>query len=118
MLNPKQAQICISRADLIIKSCKSFKIGKTGQPLLSRFNAKYRREFEQIKQLYSSKNEILISELESTLNSHYFSHPQNGNYKEGSAGDMNDYSPKYLLYIVFTPKRNLLERLIKTIRQD
>lgn len=118
MLNKKQATICITRADSIIKNSGTFKIGKTGQLLESRFNSEYRTHFDNIKKLYSSKNEQLINELESTLNSHYFRHPKNSNLKEGSAGDMTDSNNNYLLYIVFTPKKNILQKIVEKILKD
>lgn len=118
MLNKPQAKVCTERADETIKNCKSFKIGKTGQTLKNRFNKEYRDSFENIQQLYSSKNKQLIDELESTLNSHYFNHPENSNFKEGSAVEMTDINNKYLLYIIFTPKLNFIEKIIKKFSKE
>ena len=118
MLNKPQANICIKRADEIIKESKSFKIGKTGQTLKLRFNSVYRANFQRIEKLYSSKNEQLISELEATLNSHYINHKKNENLKEGSAGDMNDYSERYFVCIVHTPRVSIIERIIKTFSKE
>jgi hypothetical protein len=118
MLNKQKAKLCIERAESIIKNCKSFKIGKTGQTLENRFNLKYKTDFENVKQLYYSRNEQLINQLESTLNSYFISHPKNSNLKEGSAGDMTDTNDKYLLYIVFTPQRSLIEKIIKKFNQE
>jgi hypothetical protein len=113
MLNKKIATKTIEKAKNTIKTSKKFKIGKTGQTLNDRFNSKYQLSFENIVQLYRSKDKELINQLESTLNSHFYSHPKNFNVNEGSAGDMTDKNGFYILYIVCTPEESLIEKIIK-----
>ena len=118
MLHRQIAQKAIDRANFIIKTSQKFKIGKTGQTTKARFNSDYRTYFEKIERIYRSKDKSLVNDLESTLTTFFKGHPKNFNLKEGNAGKMTDENGYYILYIVFTPDKSIIETILDRFRKN
>ena len=92
------------KIDNIISICHNFKIGKTGQPLLDRFNCNdYKDTYNRIESVYSSKHKSFIDNMEVLLIEKYKSHPKCDNVKElGSINDhMTSKNHLYHVYIVY-----------------
>ena len=74
-INEKQAAILESlirvSANLMERSNKHFKIGKTSQELEKRFDSVYRKDYHRIIMIYSDPDSDFISELERTLIKYY-----------------------------------------------
>jgi hypothetical protein len=96
----------INKIEKIVSLSSKFKIGETGQTLLSRFNIQYRQEYEKIDLITKSKNKELIDDVEDRLIRHFKdAYPRKcKNKKGGSAGIMTDMNNEYKIYVVYTLK--------------
>lgn len=94
-------------ASKIIKSCKSFKIGKTGmdpfEKRLSEPDYSQEYKFTGINDLFQSEDEEQVSKMESYLIDKYIDHPKCENKKDGddSLNDTMTDSEIYTTYIVW-----------------
>lgn len=74
-INERQAAILESlirvSANLMKRSGRHFKIGKTSQELEKRFDSKYRKDYHQIIMIYYDNDSDFISELEKILIKYY-----------------------------------------------
>lgn len=82
----------------IIRNCKGFKIGKSGNPDGRRTKVDY-HIYSKIFVLCVSEDKSFISDLESHYNGKYISSKKNDNKKTGSAGVTTDKNGKHYLYI-------------------
>lgn len=88
----------------VIKNCKSFKIGKTGQDLNERFHGGYADMYKGIKQIISSSDPEKVSDIEAYLINSYKNDNRCDNEKDGSSSiydDMKEGAQKYYVYIVW-----------------
>jgi len=61
----------IKKIRKIIFNCSHFKIGKTGQNLLDRFNSEYKNMYDKIECVHKSSDSTKIDELEKYLISNF-----------------------------------------------
>lgn len=91
----------------VIAQCKSFKIGKTGmEPFEKRLDEPdYSQDskFTNIKSVYQSDEEELVSDMEAYLIDKYINHPKCKNKKDGddSINDNMADADIYTTYIVW-----------------
>lgn len=92
------------KTEEVIKDCKSFKIGKTGQDLIERFRSGYEDKYKRIKQLASSSNPEVVSYIEAELIQLYKDHDRCDNERDGLASfndEMRTGATEYHVYIVW-----------------
>ena len=92
-----------SKTEEVIKNCKSFKIGKTGQKLNDRFRS-YVDKYSDIKQLAYSPNPEVVSYIEAELIKLYKDHSLCDNERGSVASfkdDMAEDATEYYVYIVW-----------------
>lgn len=88
----------------IAANCSTFKIGKTGEELNTRFNQEdYRNKYSHIKAVYSSKSSSLVDEMEVYLIQKAKLFPNCQNIKETSSlhDPMASDVDMYYVYIVW-----------------
>jgi hypothetical protein len=93
---------CINRIKKIVVRCSKFKIGKTGQDIHERFDAKYKDDYERIEAVYSSTSKTVIDDLEEWLIEYFQTlekYSRKCDNKAVGGGDM-DFSDNYTLYVV------------------
>jgi len=81
----------------IIPNCKSFKVGKTGNP---ENRNRQHIEYKDMFLLCESNDDEFISDIEHYYNLKYIDHPKNDNKNIGSACKSKSMNGKHYLYIV------------------
>lgn len=93
---------CIDRIKEFVAGCSHFKIGKTGQDIHDRFDAKYKDDYERVEAVYSSPSRMIIDDLEKWLIEYFQTlgeYSRKCDNRAVGGGDM-DSSDNYTLYVV------------------
>lgn len=97
----------VSKVEMIVVGCKSFKIGKTGQTKEERF-AGYKDEYEEYSVVYEGSRKM-VSDMESYLIRYYKDNPKCDNErgpKASNKDEMKEDSTKFHVYVVWNHDDN------------
>ena len=109
MAKEVEARNCKTEKDIkaaieeIANSCKTFKVGKTGETIQDRGNQQDYQAYDNIQSLFTSNSSALISTLEKTFINKFKDYSNNDNDKDGrqSLFDKMADSDSYHLYVVW-----------------
>lgn len=88
-----------SKLEAKIKTVKNFKIGKSGQPIIDRYNQEYKDKFKYYEEVCFSTDKTTIDNLEKFLIEKLQNYIHNKNEQVGG-GEMTT-SSRYIIYLVY-----------------
>lgn len=85
-----------------IKNVESFKIGKTGQSIVDRYNQEYKDKYKNYEEICYSTEKKVVDDLEKFLIEKLQKYLHNKNEQIGG-GEMTT-SSRYIIYLMYNPK--------------